>query len=201
RNFFFVDMSKSDQKDNGYAEIYGEYYHTLSVSKLASKDWSKDFVRDIGVTTGINYGTKNSAFGPNPKVLLVGPTFDLNIPGFAFFNVDVLAYVDQGTFSGFGGGALCGSRKTTYQITPAWKLPFNIGGAKFIFDGFLDLIGAHGSCERQVLAQPQLKWDVGHHAGRPDTVYLGIEYQYWHNKFGTKGQNESFPQLLLTWKF
>lgn len=200
RNFFFIDLIKSDAGDNKAAEIYGEYYHTLSLSKLGAFDLSGNAIKDIGITAGLNYGSKNSEFGPNPKVLLLGPTFDLNLPGFAFFNVDVLAYHDAGSFSGFGGGQLCGSTKTTFQITPAWKLPFSIGSAKFSFEGFLDEIGDHGTCKNQVLAQPQLRWDVGNHFGKPDSVYLGFEYQYWHNKFGIKGRNESFPQLLLTFK-
>lgn len=200
RNFFFVDMIKSDGADNHAGEVYGEYYHTLSVTKLAGKDWSKNLVKDIGITGGLNYGSKNNEFGSNPKILLLGPTFDLNVPGFAFFNVDVLAYKDTGTFSGFGGGRLCGDSDVTYQITPAWLLPFSLGSAKFSFTGFVDLIGNHGTCERQILAQPQLRWDVGNHMGKPDTVFLGLEYQYWHNKFGIDGRKESFPQLMLNWK-
>lgn len=200
RNFFFVDFINSDSKDGNHGEVYGEYYHTLSLAKLRGADGSKGFLKDIGLTAGINYGSKNSAFGPNPRVLLLGPTFDFNLPGAAFFNVDVLAYADRGRFSGFGGGALCGAHKTTWQITPAWKFPFSVGSAKFSFEGFVDVIGKHGTCERQILAQPQLRWDVGNHFGRPDSVFLGFEYQYWKNKFGAK-QSESLPQLLLGVKF
>lgn len=199
RNFFFVDMIKSDSQDGNAGEVYGEYYHNLSLGKTVGFDWSKNFVKDIGLTTGVNYGAKNSAFGANPRILLVGPTFDLAVPGFAFFNVDVLAYRDSGRFSGFGGGSLCGGTKTTYQITPVWNLPFAIGSAKFSVEGFVDAIGSHGTCKSQVLTQPQLRWDVGNHMGKPGTVFLGIEYQYWKNKFGA-AQNESFPQLLLAWK-
>lgn len=201
-NFFFVDMLKSGENDENAAEVYGEYYHTLSLSKTAG--WSfggKDgFLRDIGITTGINYGTKNSTFRPNPKVLLAGPRFDLNLPGFAFFNVDVLAYHDRSTFGGFGGGYSCGERKTTYQVTPAWALPFSLGSAKFSFEGFADFIGSHGTCKAQILTQPQLRWDVGNHFGKPGTVFLGVEFQYWKNKFGIDGRRESLPQALLVWK-
>jgi hypothetical protein len=200
RNFFFVDMVKSDDKDNDAAEIYGEAYTTFSGSKIGGLDWSKNFLKDVGLTLGINYGTKNSEFGPNPKVLLAGPTFDLNVPGFAFFNVDVLAYRDTGRFSGFGGGRLCGKKETTYQVTPSWNLPISIGSAKFSFEGFVDFVGHHGDCKKSVLAQPQFRWDVGNHFGKPGTIFLGIEYQYWNNKFGVKDLDDHFPQVLLVWK-
>ena len=106
---------------------------------------------------------KNSAFGPNPRVFLVGPSVDLALPGFAFFNLAAQAYIDRGRFSGFGGGKLCGSNSTGVQVTPAWNLPFALGPAKFEFSGFLDWITNHGSCSAQVLTQPQIRWDVTYH--------------------------------------
>lgn len=201
-NFFFVDFQRSDSggSDNGASEVYGEYYHTLSYTKVRGIDWSKNFVKDIGLSTGFNWGSKNSTFGSNARVLLVGPSVDLNIPGFAFFNFAAQAYIDRGRFNGFGGGKLCGSNSTGVQFTPAWAAPFSIGPAKFEFSGFVDIITNHGSCATQVLAQPQLRWDVGNHFGKPGTMFLGVEYQYWDNKFGSKQRNESFPQLLLAWK-
>ncbi|WP_018405553.1 hypothetical protein [Marinobacter gelidimuriae] len=39
RNFFFVDMIKSDSADNNAGEVYGEYRHTLSISKIGDMDW------------------------------------------------------------------------------------------------------------------------------------------------------------------
>lgn len=200
RNFFFVDALKSTTNDNKHAEIYGEYYHSLSLGSILGFDWGKNVIRDFSLTGGLNYGAKNSEFGPHPEVYLFGTTIDWNIPGFAFFNLDILAYRDNSSFSGFGGGLACRERSTTYQITPVWKLPFNLGSHKLSFEGFVDLIGKHGSCEQQVLAQPQLRWDIGHYFGQSDTVYIGVEYLYWTNKYGIKGRHESFPQALFTWK-
>ena len=31
--------------------------------------------------------------------------------------------------------------------------------------------------------------------------FLGVEYQYWHNKFGIDGVTESVPQLQAKWVF
>ncbi len=61
-----MDTIKSDSKDNNDGAVYGEYYHTLSIAKVGGLDWSKNFVKDIGITAGVNFGAKNSAFGPNP---------------------------------------------------------------------------------------------------------------------------------------
>jgi nucleoside-specific outer membrane channel protein Tsx len=200
RNFFFVDSLKSDRTDHHYGEIYGEYYHTLSYSKIAKADWSENFIKDVGLSGGINYGAKNSPYGSNPTVYLLGTTFDLKIPGFNFFHLNFFAYNDNSTHSGFGGGKNCGQVATTYQVTPTWNLPFSIGNAKFSFEGFMDIIGKHGSCEQQILTQPQLRWDIGNYFGQAGTVFIGIEYQYWKNKYGLKNHDDNMPQAMFTWK-
>lgn len=198
RNFFFIDTLKSDSNDESATEYYGEGYASFSLSKLSGRDWSWGAVRDVNLTAGINYGRKSyDSHSVNPRVLLPGVTVDLNLPGFDFFNVDILAYVDRGQYAGHDNGC----NATTYQVTPSWRLPFAIGAAKFSFEGFADVIGAHGNCVRQVLSQPQLRWDVGNHFGNPGKLFAGIEYQYWDNKYGIQGLKDSMPQALLLWKF
>ena len=71
----------------------------------------------------------------------------------------------------------------------------------------MDFIGKRcpetGSCAgraSEILAQPELRMDVGQFAGKKDTIYLGIKYNYWRNKFGFDGLNENNPQLQLNWK-
>lgn len=202
-NFFFVDFLKSDEADNDEQEVYGEWYTMLSLSKLSGATIGAGPLKDVSATFGINAGSKTN--GARPLVFLPGATLHLDVPGFAFFNVDVLAYIDRGKFD---GNDSCGTGKTTYQITPAWLLPFQIGNAKFQFTGFADFIGAHGDCKAQILTQPQLRLDVGNFFGKPDTVFVGFEYQYWKNKFGGSKsgpsiatQDDNFAQFLLTWKF
>ena len=198
RNNFFVDILKSNGSDNNSGEVYSEFYTTLSMAKLGGLDWSQHGVKDIGATAGINFGSKSDSFGANRRVLLLGPTIDFDVPGFLFLNVSLLAYRDSST--SVTAGHLCGSKKTTLQVTPTWSLPFSIGDAKFSFEGYADYIAKHGTCAKQALAQPQLRWDIGHHLGKPGTVFVGIEYQYWKNKYGDRTIQEHFPQLLLVWK-
>jgi nucleoside-specific outer membrane channel protein Tsx len=198
RNFFFVDILKSDGQDEHAREVYAEGYASFSLSKLTGHAWSWGPVRDVNLTAGINYGYKDYPhYGVNPRVLLPGVTVDFNFPGFAFFNVDILSYIDRGRFDGHDNGC----NDETWLVTPAWSLPFSLGSAKFSFDGFVDIIGSHGNCHQQVQTQPQLRWDVGNHFDHPGKIFVGIEYQYWHNKFGIRGLQESLPQALLVWKF
>lgn len=206
RNFFFVDFIKSEDNDpiggGSHGEVYGEWYTSLSLSKASGTKMEWGIIRDLNLTGGINFGAKSN--GANPRVLLLGPTVDFNIPGFIFFNVDVLAYKDTSRFAGAPS-----VDKTTWQITPAWLAKFNIGQTKWAFTGHIDwigkrcLVGAGGCTGRamETLAQPEIRLDVGNFFGKPDTIYVGMKYNYWRNKFGFDGVNENNPQFQLDWKF
>ena len=131
-------------------------------------------------------------------VYLPGATLDLNLPGFAFAWLGVFAYVDRGKLEGEGNGC----HATALQITPSWMLPFSVGGADFQFGGFLDYITSHGSCAEQFVSQPQLTMDLGKALGSTaGKLYMGVEFQYWSNKFGVKGVNEHFPEFLTIYRF
>jgi nucleoside-specific outer membrane channel protein Tsx len=205
RNFMFVDLLKSGNQERDLSgnpesptEIYAEAYTTLSLSRLTGKPLASGPFRDFGLTAGLNIGNKDSQLHPKPRVYLAGVTVDFAVPS-GFFNVDFLGYWDHGCYDGI---AYCPDYRPTYQITPSWLIPFSLGSVDVEFSGFIDIIGARGAgTVHQVLSQPQLRFDIGKPFGHKGQFYAGIEYQYWHNKFGSNGVNESHPQLLLVWKF
>jgi nucleoside-specific outer membrane channel protein Tsx len=203
RNFFFVDIidsRKNDPAGGSHGEIYSELYSSLSLSKLTGAKLAFGPVVDINLTGGYNWGAKTN--GANPRVFLYGATVDFKLPGFIFFNVDVLAYNDKGRFD--GGPSIS---DTTYQIAPAWLSKFSLGPTNWVFTGHVDFIGKRcpstGSCAgraSEILAQPELRMDVGQYLGKKETVYLGVKWNWWRNKFGYDGLNENNPQLQLNWK-
>ncbi|WP_394826754.1 hypothetical protein [Pendulispora albinea] len=197
RNFFFFDFLKSHGADGHANEVYGEAYASLTASKVFGTSLEAAIFQDINLTMGVNVGAKTNSSGP--LIYLPGITTDWKLPGFAFFHVDTLLYIDQGRLGGSQYAQGC--TQTTFQITPAWDLPFALGPARFSFQGFVDIIGAHGQCEVQVLAQPQLRFDIGNFFNAPDKLYVGTEFQYWLHKYGFKDVNEAHPQTLVVWRF
>ena len=185
-NYFYFDLTKEDDDGASSSDIFGEYYTRLSYGKISGNGMSDGFIKDTLLIGGVNYGT-------NFRVNTLGIGFDLNIPGFDWASLSVQAYdVAQGS---------PGADKTTYQITPAWSMPFEIGKAKFDFTGFVDIIGGTGgNTVAQILTQPQLRMDVGNFIGKPNTLYVGVEYSYWKNKFGVEGVDDKVPQLMLVYK-
>lgn len=206
RNFFFIDFMKSGHQELDLAgrrespsEIYGEAYTTLSLSRLTGESFSAGIVRDLGLTAGIKGGSKRSQLHPRPRTYLAGFTVDFAVPK-GFFNVDVLAYSDHGCYIGISD---CPAYRDTYQVLPNWNFPFSVGGIDGEFAGFVEFIGSRGAgTVAQVLSQPQLRFDIGKPLfGSKGSLYAGIEYQYWRNKLGEKGVDETHPQLLVLWKF
>lgn len=193
-SYAFVDLLRSySAADQDATEVYGEWYPSASLRALSGRSPGDGFVRDVSVTLALNAGVRST--GPQAFVMLPGFTADLAVPGFKFFTLGVYAYIDRSKFEGEEFGA----RGTSFQITPSWSVPFHVGRASFVLDGFADYIGSHGELDYQFLAQPQLKIDASPLWGKEGQLFVGVEWQVWQNKYGVSGLDESVPQVLVFW--
>lgn len=192
RNFFFMDTLFSEHGEASQVNLYGEFYSYLSLSKMTGKDLAYGLFKDLNVTAGVNAGENLDNARSGARILLYGFTVDFNLPGFKLFTVDFLRH-DVLEPDSFG---------SSWQITPVWQFPFTLLGTHWSLEGFADFIGPKGpNYAGSVLAQPQIRLDLGDFFGISNRLSIGIEYQYWNNKFGIKGLHESLPQALLVWKF
>jgi len=178
-NFFFFDTFEPLGDGVG---IYGEWHPRLSFGKMLNKNMAFGPVKDVLIATELNVGNGWRAY-------LYGVGFDLDIPHFNFFSINFMIRDDQTI-----------ADETTFQISPAWSAPFDLGSMKWSLGGFLDYYGAEGVGEYQLLAQPQLLLDVGNFAEKPGNLFVGIEYQYWKNKYNL-GVDESLVQFMGKWVF
>ncbi len=188
-------------------ELYGEWYSNFSLGKITGNDLSFAFVKDLGIIAGFNFAAE-----VNTVYYLPGVRFALDIPGFAFANLDVMAYIQDGT-SNYADGTTI-KEKDSYAIDFNWTYPFTIGSTNWTIEGHVEYIaGADneinipgvGIVEDKrsswVLAQPQLRLDVGELIfSKKDKLFAGIEYQYWRNKLGDSKTKENVAQLLLVWR-
>ncbi|MFI3186119.1 MAG: ion channel protein Tsx [Methylococcaceae bacterium] len=192
RNFFFMDTLISDHGEVSQVNLYGEFYSYLSLSKMTGTPLAYGFLKDLNISAGVNAGENMDSVFSGTRIILYGVAVDFNLPGFKLLTVDFLRHdVLDPVYLG-----------SSWQITPVWKLPFAIAGMHWSLEGFIDFIGDKGSrYAGNILAQPQIRLDIGEFCGVSNQLYAGIEYQYWHNKYGVKGLDESLPQALLLWKF
>ena len=195
-NFFNIDLLMSDNKDPangggaggnstaGAQEAYVVYRNYLSMGKITGTEYKFGPVRDAGVTLGFDWNTKNDGYGSRKRMLVGGPTLSIDVPG--FLNVSVFALGESNAPNGIDGRYYY---KTHPMLDINWGIPF--GESPFSFQGYFDYIGAKGTNEfgggtvPETHADVAIMMDVGRVVGGPkNTFKLGLEYEYWRNKFG-----------------
>ena len=184
-NFLFVDITNPDRDGNATGTgHYAEISPRLSFGKITGNDLSFLFVKDILLA-----GTAELPDSPAPRKYLYGIGLDLALPGFRFFQVNT--YIRNSSAGGVDTGQ---------QVTLAWNLPFNIGGALFSFEGFFDYAWGEDPLEDNIITAPRLLVDVGALLGtKPGQLQAGVEYQIWRNKFGIKNVDEDVAQAMVKW--
>jgi len=182
-NFFFFDVTEPMANETS---IYGEWHPRFSFRKMLSKEPGTGFLQDVLIATELNVENNGASW----RAYLYGIGFDLKIPGFAFFAINFMVRDDMTI-----------KDDSTFQISPAWSVPFNLGRTAWDFRGFLDYAGAEGEGEYQLLTQPQLLLNLSSLWAESGRLWIGVEYQYWKNKYGIDGVDENFVQVMGKWDF
>lgn len=213
-NYFFFDVSNPFGGNNGTDGLgkdgkgtvtYGEWSPRLSIGKtfFGKELGFGGIVKDTFLAANFEYSSGD--FWARGHSILVGPGFSLDLPGFAFADINFYArksYRDaMAKDTGLGG-----------QVTIDWLYPFSIGSTSWSFGGFADyafgekggvnIYGGNGTKANSLITQPQLLLDVGALMGaKPGVLKAGIEYDVWINKYGLDGANESNPLAMVMWTF
>ena len=213
-NFFFVDHLKYESDEDGDnpfnpgsdgSEFYGEWYSNFSLGAITGSEIKFGPVKDIGIIAGFNFAPEVDSWWTLP-----GVRFALDLPGFAFANLDVTAYTHHSTGDENASHFTVLDEDDSYMIDFNWAYPFKIGSTSWSFEGHIEYIDGRdqvtnfgsGELESWVLAQPQLRLDVGElMGGKSGRLFVGIEYQYWKNKLGEDGTDDKEAQLLAVWNF
>jgi len=177
-NFFYVDYNLDQSED-----INAEFSPRLSASKISGQDLSAGIFQDVLLS-----GTWEKARGFD--AFLYGVGVDFNIPGFNFFQTNW--YIrDNPDASGTGA-----------QTTWVWSRPFELGSTKWTFDGYFDYANYEEGVNN-FFTQPQLLLDAGDtfQFANEGKAFVGLEYRYWHNKFGVEGVTEIAPQIIGKYVF
>jgi len=198
KNFFSVDFLFSDSHDpsavgasSGAHEAYAVYRHTLDLGKLTGQKIAFGPVRGLGLTGGFDVNSKTDAgYNSKKRMLVLGPTMMFDVPG--FLDVSLLALRESNApFNGFTNVSTPRyTYKTHAMLSAAWGIPFTLG-VPLSFEGYANYIGTKGRNEFggptavEINVDMQVMYDLSPAIGAPqNTLKLGLEYQYWKNKFG-----------------
>jgi nucleoside-specific outer membrane channel protein Tsx len=192
-NFLNVDLLNSDNRDAEAQEAYIVYRHTLDLGKVSGKEFKYGPVRGLGLTAGFDWNTKNDpGYASKKRMLVVGPTLFLDVPGFLNVGVYLLDESNKpvGVASRYG-------YKTHAMLGASWGIP--IGGG-FSFEGYTNWIAPKGRNEfggdtaTEFNFDGQVMYDVSPLLGAgKNTLKAGLEYQYWRNKFGNPYKGAAGP--------
>jgi nucleoside-specific outer membrane channel protein Tsx len=209
-NFLNVDMLLSDKNDpshfsnanEGAHEVYVVYRHTVDFGKIRGSDFKYGPIRGVGATVGFDTNTKTDVgYNSKKRMVVAGPTLMMDVPG--FLNISLLALWESNQPSGKafppGGPVDYSVNRYDYDVHPmltaAWGIP--LGSLPLSFEGFANFIASKGDDEFGGKTAPetnidmQVMWDLGVAMGSAkNTFRVGLEYQYWRNKFGN---NHSGP--------
>lgn len=199
--FFFVDFLEAvgeEDYDFNDGNAYAELYLDFSSAKLAGVRYGQGWLRDLGALMGFNYDADAEVLKYLPGVRLA-----LAAPGFDFLNLDLTAYLDDS--AGLAGGG-APAQSDSFMVDLNWARPFRLGDQRLAVEGHVEYVGARRDelgrdVEAWLLAQPQLRWDLGYALfGRADRLFAGTELQWWVNKLGEGETDEFALQALLVWR-
>jgi nucleoside-specific outer membrane channel protein Tsx len=176
-NFFFLDkiFYNGDEDDLvGSNTYYGEFQPRLSFGKIFDQKIQFGPVTDVLLAMTYEFGEGDV------ESYLIGPGFDLAIPGFDFFQVNFYNRTTDGSRPG----------DNVWQITPVWSYTIPVGNSDILIDGFMDWVvdndeNSRGTYHANLHFNPQVKYDLGKAMGWGEKqLYVGVEYDYWKDKYG-----------------
>lgn len=208
-NFFNVDFLLSNNKDpagagssNGAQEVYVVYRHTLDLEKVTGQSFKYGVVRGLGITAGFDFNTKTDAgYNSKKRMYVAGPTVMLDVPG--FLNIGLLALWESN--APYNTFSKVSTPRYSYDVHPmltaAWGIPLGTSG--WSVEGFANFIAAKGKNEFgaktavETNIDMQVMVDLSSVVGaKPKTVKVGLEYQYWKNKFGNDSSGPAGPGAI-----
>lgn len=190
-NYFNVDLMQSDSKDaasktssTGAQEAYVVYRHTFDIGKIRGTAIDLGPINGAGIVLGFDWNTKNDSYSSKKRMLILGPSLMWKLPA-GYLNTSVVILHESNA-----PGTM---KRKTYDLHPAvvanWGVP--LFETPFSFEGFTMWTAKKGTNEfgRKTGAEfnfdAQVMWDVGRTVfSAPKKFRIGIEYQYWRNKFG-----------------
>jgi nucleoside-specific outer membrane channel protein Tsx len=197
-NYFNLDLLQSDENDprslgddEGAQEAYVVYRNTFDIGKIRGSDIKFGAVRGVGLTLGFDWNSKHDVgYNSRKRMLVAGPTLMWDVPG--FLNTSVLLLSESNAPSGAFAPISNVQGRYTYDLHPMFSANWGVPVSRlWSFEGYANFIAAKGPDEvgndtgPETNIDMQMMFDAGAALGHKKNMFrIGIEYQYWNNKFG-----------------
>jgi hypothetical protein len=200
-DFFSVDILFSHATDPAVAlapttvvgaqELYAVYRRDFSFNKLTGHKGGYGPISDFGLQVGGDANAKNTAFGPEKRLLVGGLYLDWAVPvGFLKTAFEACHEWNQN-----GIASTPVDFDTTFCFEAAWGFPIKVAGHTVKFNGFFNVVAPKGrdgfgaQTKTEVLTRPEVVLDISPIFHRTNFMEVGFAYEYWLNKFGNDHDN------------
>jgi nucleoside-specific outer membrane channel protein Tsx len=191
----------------GAQEVYALYRRLFDLQKITGTSYAFGPFKNMGVTAGFDWNTKNDAYGSKKRMFVVGPTFITDVSQ-GFFNISLLL-LDESNDPNGGRNSYSSGRyhyKNHLDLSLGWGVPTGVDNLSF--EGWADFIAAKGKLEdgadsaAETHLYTSLMYDVSAPVGASkNTLKIGAGYEYWKNKFGNKYSASVNPGALAKTPF
>jgi hypothetical protein len=220
-NFFNADILMSNPNEaaanssGGSTELYAVYRAQLSPDKIFGINTKFGPLTGINLELGGDLETENSTFGPDKKLLIIGPNFNFALPA-GFLDIGV-HLSKEWNHNGIAGALITNygpapglESSVSFHATPEFEFVWlyslkGLVGLPIDFKGFMNIVlpkgntGFGGPTYTEVLAVPRLSLDVGtllfSKPHKPD-VYFQVEL--WEHKFGNSDRLAGTEEVAPT---
>lgn len=215
-NFLNIDLLLSHDNDKaknsaeGAKEIYLIYRRDWSMHKITGADFSKlGIINDISLHMGGDINTKNTAFEPRKKLIVIGPQLHFAVP-VGYFNM-AFDYSKEWNHNGIVNRNV--TFDPAFELEATWGIPFKIKETSWKFSGFFTYVAPKGrdgfgrQTKAEILTRPEIMLDVGELIGKKKNfLEMGLGYEYWLNKFGNdhervRGSFAKTPMIIARMHF
>ncbi|NWL75529.1 nucleoside-binding protein [Pseudomonas taiwanensis] len=213
-NFFNLDVFLSDSRDprkgtdHGGSEVYAVYRHQLFASRVFDQPLGTGLIKDYAFTFGFDANRNNNLASAKKRAIVFGPTLKFN--GAAVLDLSLMYYREK-NHSGIPSAKHPDHTfDATYMVNLTWLKPFQLGAHDAKFQGFVNYVGEKGEdyfdkdTAPETLMRTSLMVAAMPGAKRKPNLWLGVGYEYWHNKFGVdggRGSRTSTPTVNLEFTF
>ncbi|WOT05495.1 outer membrane protein OmpK [Shewanella youngdeokensis] len=169
---------------------YGEISTRLSASKILGKKVAAGPLTDFSLALTFEEGE-----GP-VESFLYGVGMDIKAPYFSYFQLNTYRRHATGSLNNSDG----------WQLTPVYRMDFPVGNSNIVLDGYIDWVFAtdEDSYQANFHFNPQLKYDLGavvFGEHKKNKLFMGIEYDFWQNKYGVDGIDQSTYSVIAQYHF
>lgn len=167
---------------------YGEISPRFSASKILGTKVGAGAISDVSLAFTMEHGD-----GP-VETFLYGVGVDVQVPYFSYLQLNT--YRRDANDNNSSG----------WQFTPVYRIDIPVGNSNLVIDGYIDWVFAsdENDYSNNIHINPQIKYDLGSvifGQSQKNRLMVGIEYDYWKNKYGVDGVNQNTYSVIVKYHF